>query len=553
MRAADLDLLSLLDCSSEGGVVRFAGQRVVIMDAVALGLWRKELIETVGVTVARGVLTRFGFAHGWRTAQSLKDAFPWDNEREWRIAGGRVHMLQGVAHVDPGPPGGPAPRRDQGQGGEEAAPFAEATWRRSYEAEQHLLHHGRADEPVCWTMTGFASGYMSHVNGAEIYCLEDRCVAAGDPECHILGRTREAWGKTIEPTLQHYQRECLDAALAEVTRSLKQAERRLREHTRRLREAAGALDEVGGICARSAAMRRVLDLARRVAKVDATALITGESGAGKERVARLIHEESPRAKGLFLAVNCGAVTETLLESELFGHARGAFTGATTDRAGLFEAASGGTLLLDEIGEIPPAMQVKLLRVLQEREVRRVGESKPRPVDARIVAATNRDLSADVQAGRFRRDLYYRLRVVEIVVPPLRDRRDDILPLARAFLTRHAARLARATPALTPAAAEHLLRHAWPGNVRELENALERAVILTDGSIDLTDLPDDVLSPPGAPAAPAVAALRPLADVERDHILSVLGAVGGNRANAAAALQIGTATLYRKLKTFDEGR
>jgi transcriptional regulator with GAF, ATPase, and Fis domain len=177
-------------------------------------------------------------------------------------------------------------------------------------------------------------------------------------------------------------------------------------------------------------MHRVMDLARRVAKVDSTVLITGENGVGKERIARLIHDESPRTGGAFVAINCGAVPETLLESELFGHAKGSFTGAAQDRPGLFEAANGGTLFLDEIGEVPPAMQVKLLRVLQEREVRRVGENKNRKVYVRVLAATNRDLVAEINAARFRQDLYYRLRVVELRVPPLRERREDILPLAR---------------------------------------------------------------------------------------------------------------------------
>src|SRR4051812_35084396 len=194
--------------------------------------------------------------------------------------------------------------------------------------------------------------------------------------------------------------------------------------------------------AKSAAMREVVELARRVAQVDSTVLVTGESGAGKERIARLIHDESPRASGPFIAINCAAIAETLLESELFGHARGAFTGATHDRPGLFEAATHGTLLLDEVGEISPGMQVKLLRVLQEREVRRVGENKSRRVDVRLVAATNRDLAHGVAGGTFRQDLYYRLKVVELHVPALRDRRDDVLPLARVLLADVALRMKR---------------------------------------------------------------------------------------------------------------
>ena len=262
----------------------------------------------------------------------------------------------------------------------------------------------------------------------------------------------------------------------------------------------------------------------------------------------LIHDESARANGPFVAINCGAVPETLLESELFGHARGSFTGATQDRPGLFEAANGGTLLLDEIGEVPPAMQVKLLRVLQEREVRRVGENRGRPVNVRLLAATNRDLTEEIHAARFRQDLYYRLRVVEIKVPPLRERRDDVLPLARVFLDNTLRRTGRTVCSFTPEAAQRLVRYSWPGNVRELENAVERAVVLTTSErMDVGDLPDEI----AVAATPATGPTggRPLADVEREYILSVLDASGGNRAKAAAALGIGSATLYRKLKEY----
>jgi two-component system, NtrC family, response regulator HydG len=296
-----------------------------------------------------------------------------------------------------------------------------------------------------------------------------------------------------------------------------------------------------------------LDARRRSNKIDGRSagqrslaiLITGESGAGKERVARLIHDESARTAGPFLAINCAAVPETLLESELFGHARGSFTGASQDRTGLFEAANGGTLLLDEIGDVPPAMQVKLLRVLQEREVRRVGENRTRTVNGRVLAATNRDLLADVHAARFRQDLYYRLRVVEIVVPPLRDR-EDILPLARQFLAGAAKRFGKKAPALAPKAANLLLRYTWPGNVRELENALERAVVLARADrIGADDLPPEVGAAP--PAIQNAGEIRTLAEVERDYIAAALRASEGNRATAAQRLGIGAATLYRKLK------
>ena len=323
-----------------------------------------------------------------------------------------------------------------------------------YEAEQHLLHFGRADEPMCWTICGLTSGYLSRTTGKEIYVLEDRCLGKGDAACHLFGRTRDEWGDERAEELRFFEpgrlKECLDVSLQRVTETLKAAERKLRDHRRALVRVARDVEEPLGIVAKSAAMGQLVDLARRVAKVDSTVLITGESGSGKERIARLVHDESTRAAGPFIAVNCGAITETLLESELFGHARGAFTGATQDRPGLFEAANSGTLLLDEVGEVSTGMQVKLLRALQEREIRRVGENKNRQIDVRVLAATNRDLAQAVAGGTFRQDLYYRLKVVELQVPPLRERRDDILPLARVLLADAALRMKRKIAGLCPA-------------------------------------------------------------------------------------------------------
>jgi DNA-binding NtrC family response regulator len=533
MRAADLDIHELLHFVPEGGIITFAGERVLLLDAVALGLLRRELISTLGMTAARVVLTRFGYAHGWRVAEMLRKGFPWDSEEEWRIAGARLHTLQGLVRAE-------ITRATLNS----AAPTAEGIWHDSYEAEQHLLHLGQADEPVCWTLTGFATGYMSCVYGKEIIAVEDRCRGKGDAICRAIVRSKEEWGPELATHLPFYQKEaCLDVALAQLTDTLKQKEKQLQSR-RALRQIDPKVP--AGLVASSPAMLKTLDLARRVAQVDSTVLITGESGAGKERIARFIHDESARTAGPFLAINCAAVPETLLESELFGHVRGAFTGASQDRAGLFEAANGGTLLLDEIGDVPPAMQVKLLRVLQEREVRRVGENRSRSINVRVLAATNRDLLADVHGARFRQDLYYRLRVVEVAVPPLRERRDDILPLARQLLASAAKRMGRKAPALAPDAANLLLRYTWPGNVRELENALERAVALARSDrIGADDLPTEVGATP--PTVQIDGDVRPLADVERDYIAAALRASGGNRAKAAAKLGIGTATLYRKLK------
>jgi transcriptional regulator with PAS, ATPase and Fis domain len=265
-------------------------------------------------------------------------------------------------------------------------------------------------------------------------------------------------------------------------------------------------------------------------------------------VARFVHDHSAHAQGPFIAVNCGAITETLLESELFGHARGSFTGATVDRSGLFEAANGGTLFLDEVGEITLPMQVKLLRALQEREVRRVGENKSRPINVRILSATNKNLKAEVAEKKFREDLYYRLNVVELPVPALRNRREDILPLARLLLAEAAIQMKRNVDGLTVPAADQLVGYAWPGNVRELANAMERAVaVAKTNRVDLEDLPLEVrqikplVSDKGVP--------RFLRDVEKDCILGALEKTDGNRRKAADLMGVGVATLYRKLKAY----
>ena len=483
MRADDLDHKELLELDPEGGVIRFAGQRALLLDAVAMGLLRKYLVENFGLTAARTVLTQFGFAHGWRMAEAMQAEFKWDSDDDWRRAGTRIHALEGLFRVEPGSDG---PLSKEG-----------VMLVASYEAEQHLLHFGRSDVPVCWTICGLTSGYLSRSRGKEIYVLEDRCMGKGDAACHLFGRTREEWGDERAEELRFFEpkrlEECLDVSLHRVTETLKAAERKLREHRRALVRVARDVEEPLGIVAKSPPMRQLVDLARRVAKVDSTVLITGESGSGKERIARLVHDESTRAAGPFIAVNCGAITETLLESELFGHARGAFTGATQDRPGLFEAANGGTLLLDEIGEVSPGMQVKLLRALQEREIRRVGENKSRRGRrARRRGDQPRPRRTASRAARFRQDLYYRLNVVELHVPPLRERRDDILPLARVLLADAALRMKRKIAGLAPGAADQLLRYDWPGNVRELENAMERAVALARGSrVELEDLPEEI--------------------------------------------------------------
>jgi two-component system response regulator HydG len=295
------------------------------------------------------------------------------------------------------------------------------------------------------------------------------------------------------------------------------------------------------LVAESGAMRALLRRAAPVAASEASVVVVGETGSGKEVLARALHANSRRATAPFLAVNVAALPAPLLESELFGHVRGAFTGATTAKAGLFEAASGGTLFLDEIAEMPHELQAKLLRVLQDGEVRRVGDVRPFSVDVRVVCATHQDLRRTVLERRFREDLYYRLKVFQLFVPPLRERRDDILPLARMFLSEHD------HPGRLSAPAERaLLAYPWPGNVRELANAIEHGAALSESAdVDLQHLPEEVVRPERL--LPTPGSLRTLAEIERAHVLHVLEACGGHQGEAARILGIGRTTLWRKLR------
>jgi len=296
------------------------------------------------------------------------------------------------------------------------------------------------------------------------------------------------------------------------------------------------------------AMRPVVEAIEKVARTSATVLLLGESGTGKEVAARAIHTQSPRALAPFMAINCAALSEQLLESELFGHEKGAFTGATERKRGRLELSDGGTFFLDEVGELKPELQAKLLRVLQERRFERVGGSRTLEVDVRWIAATNRDLRSMIDDGRFREDLYHRLAVFPIKLPPLRDRKVDLLPLARALLERIARDLKRSVPRLTPAATERLEAASWRGNVRELANTLERAAILADG--DAIDASHIWVEDGVTRAVPKTDEVRPLADLEREAILHALDVVGGNRKRAAELLGIGERTLYDRLKKYD---
>jgi len=335
----------------------------------------------------------------------------------------------------------------------------------------------------------------------------------------------------------------------------KAAEReKLRAKVEELEDQLSTIRGADEIIGHSASIKAALDMARKVARHPSTVLITGESGTGKELVARLVHRSSPRAEKAFVAVNCGAIPEALLESELFGHVKGSFTSADRDKMGLFEEASGGTLFLDEIGELPSALQVKLLRALQEGEVRRVGATTSQRIDARVVAATNRDLGVDVASGRFRGDLYYRVNVVTIRLPPLRERAQDVPELALHFLRLYNARLGLRVDSISPPAMRTLMDYSWPGNVRELENVIERALVLSAGSTIEREHLSDIITPVtvAQPDVDDFSVKRQTEALERTLIKRALERTNGNRTRAAQLLDLSHRALLYKIRDYELG-
>ncbi len=382
-----------------------------------------------------------------------------------------------------------------------------------------------------------------------------RCAREAAPECPVVMITAHGSEKIAVEAMRLGAEDYVpkpfdnDEIRLVLRRALERTQ--LARDNRLLRERIARDYGLAGIVGGGPAMQRVFETLRKVAPTDLTALVRGESGTGKELVAQALHELSPRRERPFVAVNCAAIARELVESELFGHERGAFTGADARRVGRFEAANGGTLFLDEIGDMAPATQAKVLRVLQERRFERLGGTTPIEVDVRIVAATHRNLEAEVAAGRFREDLYYRLRVVEIALPPLRERREDVPALAQRILAQLAERHGRAPKSLTPGALAALARHAWPGNVRELRNALERAAVMSEGdSIDACDLQLDVAAaaPPDDPSLPfSEAKRRATEEFERAYLLRALRAHGGNVSRTADAIGMVRQSLQQKMR------
>jgi DNA-binding NtrC family response regulator len=541
-------LAELLDFEPNQGIIRLHEQRVVLLSAAAMGLMRKEVIDTFGLETARRLFLRFGYADGYHDAVSLRDRSRWSTPLEGLRAGIVLHRLEGIVRAE---------IVELAHDADSGRFHEEALWHNSYVAEQHVHHYGKTTAPVCWSLVGYASGYASACLGQEVYFRERECLAQGAPKCTVIGKDAESWGADLQGLRADFQGESLGR---EVERLREAVHRRLQELDRRerlvakrerelnlLRERVARHAASKQFIAGSAVMQDVLELAARVAPLDTTVLVYGESGTGKEFIVRMIHDQSPRAGGPFVSINCAALTETLLESELFGHVRGAFTGAVRDKAGLFEVAGNGTLFLDEIGEVAPTVQAKLLRALQEREIRRVGAERTIKVNARVVAATNRDLRAAVTAGTFREDLYFRLGAFVITVPPLRDRREDIPPLVHDFIRRAATRVKKDVENVSADAMTALMNYRWPGNVRELEHAIERAVIVARGtSIRLRELPPEVSQKSNQPASGDSLDLPAL---ERAAIERALERFRGNRREAAEALKISTVTLWRKMKQY----
>src|SRR6266550_1979634 len=378
---------------------------------------------------------------------------------------------------------------------------------------------------------------------------------AQDPDVPVILMTAQA---SLQSAIQavnegafHYIQKPFrnDELVAIVKRAVEH--RHLKVENRALKKEIKRRDKVGKPVGTNRAWLEILHIAETVAQTDSTVLLQGESGTGKGVIARYIHELSNRASNAFVSINCGALPESLLESELFGHVKGSFTGAVKDKTGMFAASEGGTFFLDEIGETTPATQVKLLRVLQHREVIPVGATDPIPIDTRIVAATNRDLDEEIARGHFRSDLFYRLNVIALEIPPLRKRREDIQMLAESFLEQVAVTRNEEPKKLTPETVEQLQSYNWPGNVRELENAIERAVILaSNGVITPSSLPDKIREQKAEPLVAERAATNPsLEAIERAYIMWVLGSEGGNKSRAAETLGIDPSTLYRKLTRF----
>lgn len=499
------DLISRIHFATRDGRIWLDDQRMLLLHASGFGVLRRELIESLGSDRARGLLTRMGYNSGSHDAEIARRVRGGSVAVDAIMVGPQLHMLEGVGNVVP-----IRTEVDEGKG----KFYGEYLWQGSSEAEEHIRIYGLGAEPVCWMQIGYASGFVSRFMGRPILFREMECKAQGAECCRIVGKPADEW-KDAEDDLRHLRADQLTGGLA-----VKAGAVMLPADLDAAPSPLGS-EEVVGV---SAGFNSVCHKVRRVADTRATVLFLGESGVGKEVLARSLHRISPRAEGPFIAINCAAIPETLVESELFGVEKGAFTGASQTRAGRFERASGGTLFLDEIGILSNTAQGKLLRALQEREIERVGGNKTIRVDVRVVAATNLNLRKEVEEGRFREDLYFRLNVFPILVPALRERIEDIPVFMNHFLRKFCALHKRQVAGFTSRAIDGMLSYAWPGNIRELENMVERGVILAPdgGAIDAVHLFSG-----GEKVDMQLLKLTPSGALDRESSTDVDGAISGD--------------------------
>ncbi|MCA0176840.1 MAG: sigma 54-interacting transcriptional regulator [Proteobacteria bacterium] len=536
---SDADLRRMVQFAANDGRIWLAGQRMLLVHAAALGTLRSELMRAVGPAATRRLLLRTGYAAGARDAALARQVRADASSFAMFAVGPQLHMLEGAAkvtyeHLE----------LDLASGHY----LGRFRWDHSWEVETHVRAQGPQIEPVCWSLMGYASGYTSAFMGRPVLYKEMQCAACGSDHCLIEGRPQADW-EDGDLMASDYAPEALPPAGGPP----------LPPEADHAASAEPPADALGPLIGQSQAFKAAALLLRKAAATQVSVLLTGETGVGKERFARALHALSARSAQPFVAVNCAALPGDLIESELFGAERGAYTGADAARAGRFERADGGTLFLDELGELPLAAQAKLLRVLQDGQIERLGSARPRQVDVRVITATHVDLAAAVQAGRFRQDLYYRLNVYPIRVPPLRERPDDIEPLALHLLARYIARHDKHLAGFTDRALHALRRHDWPGNVREMENLIERAVILATAgepidaahllaqdALDALEVAGHTLAPSGRLYAAQAPACDPrlvqalLADPLDLHALEatlIEEAVARSQGNLAAAARL----------------
>ncbi len=523
------DLIRQLRLEPDKGKIWLGQHRAFLFPLPAFAALRRELIAEIGVAQARRLLARMGYAAGSSDAAFARQLRA-DEGDDAFMAGPQLHALEGLTRVE-------TLRLEVDVASGHL--YIDQLWHDSMEAEAHLTHLPLAAEPVCWTQLGHASGFASAFFGRAVLFREVECRGMGHAHCRIIGKPIEEWGPDADQLDLFGSTEYINVSLNDPV----------------LDEALGVSDLIGADPSFLATCRRI----EKIAKCDVTVLFQGETGVGKERFARLLHQLSHRADKPFVAVNCAALPETLIESELFGVEKGAFTGATRSRPGRFELADGGTLFLDEIGTLTSVAQEKLLRVLQVREVDRLGGDAPRKVDIRVIAATNADLEEDVRQGRFREDLLYRINVVPIHIPALRERRSDIPLLIRYFIKRFSTLHKRIITGLTPATVRALLEYDYPGNVRELENLIERGVVLTEDNepIGLSELFLTPRRKPAAPPPPDSPAQRqaiveewldghPLEELIATAVNRAMHRAGGNIAGAARLLGVTRRQLEHRL-------